>query len=184
MPDPTWLDTLSAWLAAIATFGYENVGFTLFWVWAMSLFVSTEVAKPFMRRLFTKDEFPDARDNPDYQLVMDTMCPILGLLTGYFVFPSIMSTTQVGDVDAWTGIAVGGMTGWFTKKAYDLRKNKKFMRAVRVGVRNALSKIPLVKELYSADDIKYIEEGTERGRPPVTDADMAAWTDTEKDPPQ
>lgn len=175
MEDPTTsLDSLSAWLSAIATFAVENIGFTLFVIWAGSLFVSTEVAKPIMRRIFTKEEYPDPTDNPDYQLVMDTMCPMLGLLTGYWVFPGIMSTTQVSSVDAWTGIAVGGMTGWFTKKLYDLRKNKEFVRATKIIIRKVMRNLPFVRALFTEEDIKYIEEGTQR----AGEGDMVTITPT------
>lgn len=150
-PTPQGLfGTLQEWITAAAEFTWQNLALVLFIVWCFILFAATEWAKGLVERFISKKE--------DQELVNTSMPPVLGAITGYWIFPAIVSLTQIGVVPGWSGIGFGFGAGYFTTLVYDLTRNKKFMKFMRVLLRRALVKIPFVK--ITEEDVDYIDRVT------------------------
>ena len=149
-------DTFGAateWLNAFGQFLLDNIGLTLLALWCFSIFAMTEFAKPFLRRFL--------KDKADAALVTKAYPQAIGALTGYWVFPAIMSTTKWGatlTVPGFLGVGAGFLFGLVTIGVYELARNKRVTRFFKILITKAIGLLPFMK--LSKKDLEYIDRTT------------------------
>lgn len=173
------LDMISGWISALGAFAYNHIGLTLVLFWCFILFVMTESAKPFIRRLIKAEE--------DQELVVKAFPQIMGVATGWAIFPALVATTPWGAKMATGSLggaglgSLGGLlVGWLTIKIYMLSKNGKVIRFTKVVIRKIAKRIPFLG--ITDEEIEFIET-TVRGKPAVTEAMLAEMMEASNDEP-